>query len=212
MFTGLVREVGTVRFVRRSGESAVIGVFAPEIFPLLSLGDSVAVNGVCLTVTSLSDSVFSADVSFETVRRSTLGSLSVGDAVNLEPALAVGERLGGHIVSGHVDGLARLVSRKRASGGELFVFSVEPSLLRYVAEKGSVCLDGVSLTVANRLADGFSVAVIPHTLSVTTLGRLSPGDFVNFECDVIARYVEVLMGSASYAGGLSEERLRELGF
>ncbi|WP_420069133.1 riboflavin synthase [Rarispira pelagica] len=211
MFTGLVREVGIVRSIRKTGDSYKIAVSAVGIFSELAIGDSVAVNGACLTVTALDNGVFTADISYETARRTTLGELRAGDYVNLEPALRLTDRLGGHIVSGHVDGVGVLEKKQIRDDSVYLAFSAPSALLRYIVEKGSVCVDGISLTVADRLAAGFSVVVIPHTLSETTLKNCAPGRKVNLECDIIAKYVEALMPSGR-GSGLTIERLRELGF
>ncbi|ADN01419.1 riboflavin synthase [Spirochaeta thermophila] len=213
MFTGIVREIGVVREVRKEGGGLVVRVEGPGVVGVLEVGASVAVDGVCLTVTALDERTFLADVSYETAARSTLGGVRVGRRVNLEPALAVGERLGGHLVSGHVDGVGRVMVRERRSGGEYFAFWVPPELRKYIASKASVAVDGVSLTVAEKLPEGFSVVVIPHTLAVTTLADRRRADMVNLECDILAKYVEsLLLEGGPGTGDLTIERLRDLGF
>jgi riboflavin synthase alpha subunit len=182
VFTGIVREVG--RVVEFDGGRLVV-----EAETIADAGDSVAVDGVCLTVVDSADGVrLSFDVVAETLGRTTLGDLQPGDAVNLEPALRVGEPLGGHYVQGHVDG----VGRARSIGGPVWI-DAPPDLLRYCVEKGSIAVDGVSLTVAALDDGGFAVALVPHTLAATTLGGLQPGEQVNLEVDVLAKYVERLL-------------------
>ena len=188
MFTGIVRELGRIEGLEETADGARLDVRAPEISAGVSLGDSISVSGVCLTVVSAEADLLTFDVVPETMRRSTLGRLSAGDPVNLEPALQAGDPLGGHFVQGHVDGIAR-VRRATEEGLEI---EAAPELLRYVVEKGSIALDGVSLTVATLDGDAFSVALVPHTKGVTTLGRAAPGDELNIEVDMLAKYVEKL--------------------
>jgi riboflavin synthase len=188
MFTGIVEELGTVLAVEVRGDAARIRIGATQVLEQARIGDSTAVDGCCLTVVELSDGWWEADVSDETLRRTTLGGLQVGDRVNLERPLLVTDRLGGHIVQGHVDAVGEVV----ASGPDLQV-RMPHGLRRYVIEKGSITVDGVSLTVVRPTADGFTVAVIPHTAEVTTLGAKVPGDTVNLEVDLIAKYTERLL-------------------
>jgi riboflavin synthase len=188
MFTGIVRELGSVEAVEENADGVRLRIRGPETAVGASTGDSVSVNGVCLTAVEVQDGVLSFDVVPETLRRSTLGRLSAGDPVNLEPALQAGDPFGGHFVQGHVDGIAR-VRRTTEEGLEI---EAAPELLRYVVEKGSIALDGVSLTVATLDGDAFSVALVPHTKAVTTLGRAAPGDELNIEVDMLAKYVEKL--------------------
>lgn len=196
MFTGLVEEVGTVARLERSGPTARIGVTA-KMAPLV-LGESISVNGVCLTVDRIVTGGFEADMSTETLDRSTLGSLSPSNKINLERATPLGARLGGHVVLGHVDGTGTLVEVRRSGDAQHTVFRSETALARYLAVKGSIAIDGVSLTI-NDLEDEsggvrFSVMLVPHTLSRTTLLSLKPGARVNLEVDVLARYVERQLG------------------
>ena len=193
MFTGIVEELGSVVEIGK-GRLTVRG---PAVTPDARHGDSIAVNGVCLTVVETSGEEFTADVMGETLRRSSLGALRPGDPVNLERPARVGDRLGGHIVQGHVDGVVSIVEREPAASGdwETVRFSLPAELARYVVEKGSVTLDGVSLTVMAVDADSFAVGLIPTTLALTTLGRKAVGDPVNLEVDVIAKYVERLVRS-----------------
>lgn len=195
MFTGIIQAVGTVSWITPAEAGYRMRIDCPELEPAgWREGDSVAVAGCCLTAVGIEDQGFSADLSAETLERTTLGGLDEGSPVNLEPALALGDRLGGHLVSGHVDGLAELVSVRPAGESRVFRFRVPDSLARFVAEKGSVTLDGVSLTVNAVASREFEVNLIPHTLAVTTLGRLEPGDRVNLEVDLLARYLERLTG------------------
>lgn len=200
MFTGLVEAVGSVkaRAVRPSG--ARLEIDTP--FGDLGLGDSVAVSGACLTVTSLAGTAFSADCSKETLDKTTLGDLVPGAPVHLERALLPTTRLGGHLVSGHVDGVGMLRSMRRVGDAEDVWFDAPDAVLRYVAEKGSIAVDGVSLTVNALDVRGFSVMLIPHTLSKTTFGRRGVGARVNLEVDLLARYVERLLRGTSSAGDL----------
>ena len=193
MFTGIVEELGTVRAVKRGGCWAVLSIGAREILPGLKIGDSVAVNGVCLTVTSLDDGGFTADVMHETLNRSSLAGLSAGSIVNLERAMPANGRFGGHIVAGHVDGVGHIANIRRDDTAVWYTVHAGPEILRYVVEKGSIAIDGISLTVASVEADRFSVSVIPHTAEVTLLGRKHAGDTVNLETDIIGKYVEKLL-------------------
>jgi riboflavin synthase len=195
MFTGIVEELGEVTYLTDAGgDSAVIAVRGPVVTSDARHGDSISVNGVCLTVIDNVDGVFTADVMGETLRRSSLGALQVGAEVNLERAATVGSRLGGHLVQGHVDGVATILSREPADQWEVLRFSLPAGLARYVVEKGSITVDGVSLTVMAVDAGSFSVGLIPTTLKLTVLGAKSPGDPVNLEVDVIAKYVEKMLG------------------
>ena len=201
MFTGIVEELGEVLRVDRAGDSARLTVRGPLVTTDVRHGDSIAVNGACLTVAGAADGSFTADVMRETLDRTTLGALAPGDPVNLERAVPVDGRLGGHVVQGHVDGVARVAARVPGERWEAVRFDVPPGLARYVAEKGSVAVDGVSLTVT-AVSDGpegasFTVGLIPTTLDTTTLGRAQPGTRVNVEVDVLAKYVERLLGGAA---------------
>ncbi|GAA4589465.1 riboflavin synthase [Actinoplanes octamycinicus] len=196
MFTGIVEELGEiVRLTEGSADSAVIAVKGPLVTSDARDGDSISVNGVCLTVIDNVDGVFTADVMGETLRRSSLGALRVGSNVNLERAAALGSRLGGHLVQGHVDGVARVVSREPADQWEIVTFSLPAELAKYVVEKGSITVDGVSLTVMAVTDDTFSVGMIPATSKHTVLGSKAIGEPVNLEVDVIAKYVEKMLGS-----------------
>jgi len=196
MFTGIVQGVGTVRAIEpRGGDVTLVFDTAGVSLADIELGGSVAVSGVCLTATRFDASSFAADVSRETLSLTTLGDWVVGSRVNLEKALRAGQALGGHYVTGHVDGVGELVSRHDDARSVRMEFQVPPGLARYVARKGSICIDGVSLTVNGASGDRFDVNLVPHTLEVTTLGGLRPGSRVNLEVDIIARYVERMMHS-----------------
>ncbi|KXK60144.1 riboflavin synthase subunit alpha [Micromonospora rosaria] len=196
MFTGIVEELGeVVRTTSTGGDSALFALRGPLVTGDARHGDSIAVNGVCLTVVDVDGDVFTADVMGETLRRSALGALRPGDPVNLERAAALGSRLGGHLVQGHVDGVGEVTAREPAEQWETVRFRLPDTLARYVVEKGSITVDGVSLTVAGVGADWFTVGLIPTTLKLTTLGSRRVGDPVNLEVDVLAKYVERLLGS-----------------
>jgi riboflavin synthase len=193
MFTGIVQAIGHVFAIAPKGGDVELQVDAGALsLAATRLGDSIAVSGVCLTVTGLDGQRFSADVSGETLSVTTMGELKAGSAVNLEPALRAGDALGGHMVSGHVDGVGRLMERHADGRSERFAFEAPAELARYIARKGSICIDGVSLTVNDVAGARFGVNLIPHTLSVTTLGRLQAGSRVNLEVDLVARYLERL--------------------
>ncbi|GAB4274632.1 MAG: riboflavin synthase [Coriobacteriia bacterium] len=195
MFTGLVECKGIVTRVERVDGGMRLEIYAPEFGRDMAIGDSVAIDGVCLTVVKFIRGAFLADVSQETMERTTLGRLHQGMGVNLERALRLSDRLGGHLVTGHVDAVGQLVNRRPAGNSAMYQFRAPSWLLRYLAPKGSVAVDGVSLTVADLLQDGFSAAVVPHTEEVTTLREKPIGAEVNLEIDLIARYVARLLGS-----------------
>jgi riboflavin synthase len=192
VFTGIVRELGVVESAQESGGALALRVRAPGAAGRTALGDSVSVNGVCLTAVAVDDGVVAFEAVPETLRRSSLGRLRAGDAVNVEPALRAGEPLGGHIVQGHVDGVGTVL-RADEEGLEI---GAPPEILRYCAEKGSITVEGVSLTVAALGEGSFAVALIPHTREVTTLGAACEGDELNLEADVIAKHVERLVRPA----------------
>lgn len=194
MFTGIVEEQGEVTAVENLGDSSRFRLRGPVVTEGAKHGDSIAVNGVCLTVVDHGEQEFTADVMAETLNRSSLGALRAGSRVNLERPMAVGGRLGGHIVQGHVDGTGRIVERKPSENWEIVKVSLPAELTRYVVEKGSITVDGVSLTVVDAGPDYFTISLIPTTLALTTLGHKQPGDPVNLEVDVIAKYVERLLG------------------
>jgi riboflavin synthase len=194
MFTGLVEELGTVTAVEEQGDAIRLTVEAPVVLADASHGDSIAVDGVCLTVAGMAADAFTADVMRQTLTHTALSRLAVGTKVNLERALAVGARLGGHIMQGHVDGIATLLSRTTSEHWDVLRFSLPADLARYVVDKGSIAVSGTSLTVADLGEDWFEVSLIPTTLEETILGELAAGDPVNLEVDVLAKYVEKLLG------------------
>ncbi|WP_018789453.1 riboflavin synthase [Salinispora arenicola] len=201
MFTGIVEELGEVVQVTQTAEdSALVAIRGSVVAADARHGDSIAVNGVCLTVVDLADGAFTADVMGETLRRSALGGLRPGDRVNLERAATLGSRLGGHLVQGHVDGIGEVLAREPAARWETVRFRLPTDLARYVVTKGSITVDGVSLTVAGVGSDWFEVGLIPTTLGLTTLGSRGVGDAVNVEVDVLAKYVERLLGGHRPAG------------
>ncbi|WP_327085866.1 riboflavin synthase [Nonomuraea sp. NBC_01738] len=193
MFTGIIEEMGEVVALEPGGGAVVLSVRGATVTSDAGHGDSIAVNGVCLTVVEVKDDVFTVDVMKESLDRTSLGALAPGSAVNLERAVRADQRLGGHIVQGHVDGTATLLSRDPGEHWDNLRFSLPPDLSRYVAEKGSIAIDGISLTVTTVDEDSFGVSLIPTTLRLTTMGAREPGDLVNLEVDVIAKYVEKLV-------------------
>uniref|UniRef100_A0A7C1FDS9 Riboflavin synthase n=1 Tax=Ammonifex degensii TaxID=42838 RepID=A0A7C1FDS9_9THEO len=211
MFTGIVEELGQLKSITRQGVSARLVVGAERIMENLRVGDSVAVNGVCLTVTDLKDKAFSADVMAETLSNTNLGELNVGARVNLERALQLGDRLGGHLVTGHIDGVGRILRKEKREIAWVFSIAAPETVARYLVRKGSVAVDGISLTVVEAWEDGFTVSVIPHTASVTTLGFKGPGDTVNLEADLIGKYVEKFLGALRLKG-ISKDFLAEHNF
>ncbi len=214
MFTGIIEEVGTVKAVKRSGTSSFIEIQAKKVLEDVHLGDSIAVNGVCLTVTHSDGSIFRADVMNETLSRSSLGSLTAGSPVNLERAMAANGRFGGHIVSGHIDGTGTVSDIRNDGIAVWYTITAPHELLRYIVEKGSIAIDGISLTVAKVTETSFSVSIIPHTAAQTILGTKKTGDIVNLENDIIGKYVEKLMKPAKAAppSGITMEFLAKNGF
>lgn len=193
MFSGIIEEQGDIESIAASPKGARLTIKAQKVLEDTAIGDSIAVNGICLTVVELSDKCWSADAVEETLKRTNLDTLREGSKVNLERAVRLDQRLGGHLVQGHVDGTAKLTAKQALEGGSWqLTFQADPSLLRYVVEKGSIAIDGISLTVAALTSDGFMVAIIPHTAAVTTLGSQAQGSLVNIEVDIIAKYVERL--------------------
>lgn len=217
MFTGIVQAVGRIRSREARGEDMRMVIATGGLdLATVQIGDSIAVNGVCLTAVTLEAEAFAADVSGETLARSSLGNLKDGDPVNLELALTLATPLGGHLVSGHVDGLGEVLERRSEGRSERFRIRAPDRLARYIAEKGSICVDGVSLTVNTVDGSVFDVNIVPHTLTATTLGDFRPGHMVNLEVDLIARYLERLMlgdrAAEGSGGGVSLEALRQNGF
>jgi riboflavin synthase len=198
MFTGIVEELGHVRAVTPNNDGARIEIEARTVLGDATIGSSIAVNGVCLTVVELGDDWWAADAVVETLARTNLGALAPGDPVNLERPMRLDDRVHGHLVQGHIDGTGTVIAREPQDDGSTFVaFAAPPDVLRYVVYKGSIAVDGVSLTIAGLDDDGFRIAVIPHTLAVTTLGSRAIGDAVNLETDVVAKYVERLLPERS---------------
>ena len=190
MFTGIIEEIGKVTQIQKGTHSAILQIQAKIVLEQLKIGDSVAVNGVCLTVTSISSHSFTADVMHETLNRSALSGLTCGSSVNLERAMPANGRLDGHIVAGHVDGIGKVMQIRRDDNAVWFTIQANSSIMHYIVEKGSIAIDGISLTVASLSADSFCVSIIPHTAKVTTLGMRKIGDTVNLENDIIGKYVE----------------------
>lgn len=216
MFTGIVEEVGTIRSLQLRGNSGSISIVAQKVLEGTKIGDSIAVNGICLTVTSLLSDGFTADVMAETVRRSGLDQAKMGDSVNLERAMAADGRFGGHIVSGHIDGTGVIREYRREENAVWVTIAASPEILALIVEKGSICIDGISLTVATVSDSSFQVSVIPHTAEETTLIRKHTGDVVNLENDVVGKYVQRLLSGNTpqqeKKSTLTMETLQELGF
>ena len=215
MFTGIIEEIGTVERVKRDRHSAVLTIRAHTVLEGTKIGDSIAVNGICLTVTALGGGSFSADVMHETLNRSALAGLSSGTPVNLERAMPAGGRFGGHIVAGHVDGVGKIRCVRRDDTAIWYTVEAAPELLRYVVEKGSIAIDGISLTVAAVAERDFSVSIIPHTAAQTVLRERREGSLVNLETDIIGKYVEKLLRPVpeqGESGTITREFLARYGF
>lgn len=200
MFTGIIEELGKVKDIKQGAGSAVLNIQASKVLEGSKIGDSIAVNGICLTITELKPGAFAADVMHESLKRSSLSRLQPGSEVNLERAMPADGRFGGHIVSGHVDGVGTIKSVEKDDIAVIFRIIAAPKLLKYIVEKGSIAVDGISLTVVDVESDSFRVSIIPHTLAMTILKDKGPGDIVNLECDIIGKYVEKLL-----QGALTEE-------
>ena len=218
MFTGIIEEIGTVKQMIPGKESYRLTVSAQKVLEGTKIGDSIATNGICLTVTAIHGNSFDADVMAETVRRTNLSSLHAGSRVNLERALTLSSRLGGHIVSGHIDGTGTITSMVREDNAVWITVAAKGELLKYMIEKGSIAIDGISLTLAYVDEECFKVSVIPHNGEETILLKKKPGDTVNLECDLIGKYVEKLLGCRQetekrpMSGGITEAFLIENGF
>lgn len=218
MFTGIIEEIGTVKQMIPGKESYRLTVSAQKVLEGTKIGDSIATNGICLTVTAIHGNSFDADVMAETVRRTNLSSLHAGSRVNLERALTLSSRLGGHIVSGHIDGTGTITSMVREDNAVWITVAAKGELLKYMIEKGSIAIDGISLTLAYVDEECFKVSVIPHTGEETILLKKKPGDTVNLECDLIGKYVEKLLScrqeteNRPMSGGITEAFLIENGF
>lgn len=214
MFTGLIQGIGSLVKIQSKGADSLLGIsFGSLDHQNIALGDSIAVNGVCLTVTTLTESGFEADVSAETLRLTTLGTLTPNTLLNLEKSLTPNSFLGGHLVSGHVDGIGEVLKRRDEGRSQYFRIVVDKSLAPYIAKKGSICVDGISLTVNQVYDDGFEVNIVPHTLAHTNLDEAQVGRKVNIEVDLVARYLERLMLFQSHDNtGITQELLQNSGF
>ena len=217
MFTGIIEEVGEIQNVKNGIKSSRLSIKAKKVINDTKIGDSICTNGVCLTVTNIAGNIFEADVMAETLRRSNLGELKSGSKVNLERALTLEKRLGGHLVSGHIDGVGQIISNLKEDNAVWITIEANSEILRYIVKKGSITIDGISLTVAYVDDKSFKVSIIPHTGEETTLLHKKIGNKVNLECDVIGKYVEKLLGLASNKEEgpketLGEKFLRENGF
>lgn len=205
MFTGIVEEIGTIKGMTKGRHSAILTIAAKKVLEDAHVGDSIAVNGVCLTVTSFGADCFTADVMHETLNRSALSQLRSGSRVNLERAMAADGRFGGHIVAGHVDGVGKIIHIRQDDTAIWYTIQAAASIIRYIVEKGSITINGISLTVAAVTSDTFSISAIPHTVKMTTLSETKEGSLVNLENDIIGKYVEKLLQPA--AGGQKESRI-----
>jgi len=215
MFTGLIEEIGKVQSIIKGEKSARIIIKAEKVLQEVRLGDSISTNGVCLTVTEFTSNSFSVDVMAETMRRSNLNILSSGDEVNLERALKLGDRLGGHLVSGHIDGMGTITKYENEDNAVWVTIETSKGILKYIVQKGSITIDGISLTVAYVGETAFKVSIIPHTKDITTLLRKKAGEVVNLECDMVGKYIEKLLYSKEQApikSGIDMNFLSENGF
>ena len=220
MFTGIVEEMGVLKSIRKGAHSAILEIHPKVVLEDIHLGDSIAVNGVCLTATSFSPTGFTADVMHETLNRSSLASLRPGHRVNLERAMAANGRFGGHIVAGHVDGVGTVQRIEKDDNAIWYTIAAGPEVLKYVVEKGSITIDGISLTVARVDSRSFAISAIPHTVSVTVLADRKPGDIVNLETDIIGKYVEKLLHfpqeeaapAPKQSSGITKEFLTRYGY
>ena len=215
MFTGIIEETGKILKIEKSPLSAKLTIQCQKVLKGTKIGDSIAVNGICLTVTSLSPNAFTADVMAETLRRSSLSESTASSIVNLERAMPADGRFGGHIVSGHIDGTGRVTEIRQEEIAVWYAISAAPDLLRYIVEKGSIALDGISLTVAAVTSQGFRVSVIPHTRQETALAAKGIGSLINIECDIVGKYIEKLLSpqdTAAPKSQLTESFLMEHGF
>lgn len=223
MFTGIIEEKGMISRIMKTASQAILTIKAKKVMEDIHIGDSIAVNGICLTVTSFSANEFQADVMHETLDRTSLKMLKPGSSVNLERAMAAGGRFGGHMVSGHIDGTGRITDIKEDSLAIWYTIETSPEILHYIVEKGSIAIDGISLTVAKVTQTTFAVSTIPHTRVVTTLGERRAGDLVNLENDIVGKYVEKFIyekntheimkeNSEKKAHGITREKLAQYGY
>lgn len=213
MFTGLIEEIGDIKEIIRGSKSGKLKIGCCKILEGIKLGDSISVNGICLTVTNFNETSFDVDVMPETIKVTSLESLAVGSKVNLERAMKLGDRFGGHIVSGHIDGTGRLISFKEKENATEVRVEANESLMKYIIKKGSIAIDGASLTIADLDKRSFMVSIIPHTKKETILLTKKVGELVNLECDSVGKYIERLMEfQSTKSGGLTEELLNRYGF
>lgn len=223
MFTGIIEEKGMISRIMKTASQAILTIKAKKVMEDIHIGDSIAVNGICLTVTSFSANEFQADVMHETLDRTSLKMLKPGSSVNLERAMAAGGRFGGHMVSGHIDGTGRITDIKEDSLAIWYIIETSPEILHYIVEKGSIAIDGISLTVAKVTQTTFAVSTIPHTRVVTTLGERRAGDLVNLENDIVGKYVEKFIyekntheimkeNSEKKTHGITREKLAQYGY
>lgn len=212
MFTGIIEELGTIKGIKRGGEWCVLTIGASAILQDVQLGDSIAVNGICLTVTSFASDHFTVDVMPETLDKTSLSSLQIGSLVNLERAMRAGGRFGGHFVSGHVDGTGTIHSKKKWGNAILIEIKAPEDLLYYMIPKGSITIDGISLTIVDVKMDRFSISIIPHTLEMTILQYKGSGDIVNLECDMIGKYIEKYVSARKGNSKITPDFLAEHGF
>jgi riboflavin synthase len=212
MFTGIIEEVGMIHAVRDDGHGKSLEIHAEKVLEGTKIGDSIATDGICLTVTALTRNGFTVDVMPETVKRSTVAGMNRGFRVNLERAMRLSDRIGGHLVTGHIDGTGIIKKRSREGGAEVFSISAGKDLLQYMVTKGSVAIDGISLTLISVDSDGFSIGMIPHTQEATTLFEKRAGDSVNIECDLLAKYVEKLLKPEKASGEVTMKKLIEEGY
>ncbi|KKX99866.1 MULTISPECIES: riboflavin synthase [Paraclostridium] len=216
MFTGIVEEIGTITHIKNGVKSSKLIINCNKVLETTEIGDSICTNGVCLTVTNISKGTFEADVMAETIRKSNLNTLKIGSKVNLERALSLSTRLGGHLVSGHIDGIGYIKDLKKEDNAIWITIKTSVDILRYIVYKGSITIDGISLTIAYVDDDVFKVSIIPHTLQQTILSSKNIGDSVNLECDIIGKYVEKLLGiskpNKQQANNINETFLKENGF
>lgn len=212
MFTGLVEEMGIITESKDAGDGKRIRISCEKVIDDLNVKESISVNGVCLTVIEKSDNYFGVDVVMETLKRSNIGDIKVGDKVNLERSLLLSSRLGGHMVQGHVDGTARVISHIRGANSSTLTIELPENLREFVVEKGSISLDGISLTIADLQKGQLSVALIPYTLETTTLGNREKGDLLNVEVDILGKYVKNMLGGSSDKNSLTIDGLKDWGY
>ena len=212
MFTGIIEEIGSIQGIQKGAKSSALTIQGNKIFDDLRIGDSVAVNGVCLTAASCNKNSFTADVMHETLQRSAIGALKAGSRVNLERAMPANGRFGGHIVSGHIDGTGEIIKIKRDDNAVWFTIKAADKIMKYIIEKGSIAIDGTSLTVAEVSTVSFSVSIIPHTAKSTIISERSVGDTVNLENDTVGKYIEKLMAYGQTQSGITKEFLAKFGY